>query len=89
MLNGTWCASTTSPDFLGGKKMTKIKCEKCGNLFDPTRQTSFCRGRGRAIRHYPTVPTDMPEFRATKVGPSKPQREPFQGDFRLFWNDDL
>jgi len=88
MLNGTWCASTTSPDFLGGKKMTKIKCEKCGNLFDPTRQASFCRGRGHAIRHHPTVPIDLPEFKAAG-DPPKPQREPFQGDFRLFWNDDL
>jgi hypothetical protein len=30
----------------------------------------------------------MPELKATKVE-TKPKREPFQGDFRLFWNDDL
>jgi hypothetical protein len=66
-----------------------IKCEKCGCLFDPTRQASYCKGRGDAVRHYPTVPVDMPEFKVTKVGPPKTRREPFQSDFRLIWNDDL
>jgi hypothetical protein len=66
-----------------------IKCEKCGSLFDPTKQASYCRGRGHAVRHYPTVPVDMPDFKVTKLSQSKPKREPFQGDFRMLWNDDL
>ena len=67
-----------------------IKCIKCGNLFDPTKQAAYCKGgRGHGINHYPTKPVDMPEFKTAKPAPSKPKRKPFQSDFRLFWNDDL
>jgi hypothetical protein len=31
----------------------------------------------------------MPELKARKQKAKPPQREPFQSDFRLFWNDDL
>ena len=66
-----------------------IRCGKCGDLFDPTKQAAYCKGRGHVIRHYATKPIDMPEFKTTEPRPSKPERKPFQSDFRLLWNDDL
>jgi hypothetical protein len=43
-----------------------IRCGKCGDLFDPTKQAAYCKGRGHVIRHYATKPIDMPEFKTTE-----------------------
>jgi hypothetical protein len=66
-----------------------IRCARCGDLFDPTKQAAWCRGRGHVIRHHPTVRVNMPKFKTADPEPPKPKREPFQSDFRLIWNDDL
>jgi hypothetical protein len=66
-----------------------IKCAKCGYPFDPSIQASWCRGRGCAMNHYPTVRVDVPDFRPAEIEPPKPQRKSLQSDFRLLWNDDL
>ena len=66
-----------------------IKCAKCGGVFDPRRQAAYCKGRGHAVRHYPTLHVDMPEFEVQEQKAKTPKRAPFQSDFRLLWNDDL
>ena len=74
---------------LDTKRVTMIKCAKCGDLFDPRHQAAYCRGRGHAIRHHKTMYVEMPEFETQKQKAEMPKQAPFQSDFRLLWNDDL
>jgi hypothetical protein len=62
----------------------RIKCLKCRREFDPSVQAAYCGG---SISHYGIVRTPEHENIKIHVIDKAPQRQPFQSDFMLLWNE--
>ena len=62
----------------------KIKCPKCRSEFDPSVQAAYC---GKGISHYAIQRTPEHENIKIHAVAKAPQRQPFQSDFMLFWDE--
>ena len=67
--------------------MKFIRCQKCGQQFNPSTQFAACRGRGDPLKHQSCI--EVPSLALLSYEPvaKKPQRQPFQSDFQLLWDE--